>query len=869
MTRAIHRLSPGRLVLLIALLALKPVSLSPSQDINPNLLDRRWKAEWISCPGAPRREFGVYHFRKTFTLASVPEHFVIHISGDNRYWLFANGARVVEGPARGDLKHWRYETVDIAKLLRAGKNVLAAVVWNFAELTPMAQMTNETGLLVQGDGAAEQAVNTGASWKAASDPAYEAVPLGGQMSRFYTVVGPGERVNGSKYPWGWEQPDYDDSGWQAARTITVGGPRGIQDSPSQWMLVPRPIPLMENRPERLIRTVRVGGSATDARTAAFDAFIRGKAPVNIPARTRAQILFDQSTLTTAYPELVVRGGRGSAVTLTYAEALWKGGEKGNRNETEGKEILGYSDEFRPDGGADRIFRPLYWRTFRYLQLDIATGDEPLVLEDLRVVFTAYPFTRRAEFKSDDPVLEQIIAVGWRTARLCAHETYMDCPYYEQLQYAGDTRIQALVSLYMTGDDRLVKNAIESLNESRTPEGLTQSRYPSFLPQYIPPFSLLWIGMMHDLWWHHGDADFLRQYLVNERGVIDWFESRLLVGASGAKDKGVRGSGFGIRREGGTPDSGLANDSRTLSVNLPGSGSSLRTPNPESPTPAQLSQVEHRPVLLGKLEWWDFADWNDGFPDGVPPQEADGESAVLSLQFAMIARDAADLESAFGSSERAEHYRALSRQITEAVYERCWDPARGLIADTPTHRHFSQHASLLGVLTDAIPAADQQAVMKKVLSDASLTQCSYYFRFYLFRAMKKAGLGDEYLDQLGPWLNMLKLGLTTWAETPEPTRSDCHAWSAHPNFDLLGTVAGIESAAPGFAEVAIEPHLGRLKHLEVTLPHPQGEIWVQYERQGADGLVADVTLPGTLTGWFTWNGKKVQLHPGDQHLVFQP
>jgi len=802
---------------LIALLALVPASISPSQDINPDLLDHGWKAEWISCPGAPQRELGVYHFRKTFSLASVTEHFVIHISGDNRYWLFANGARVVEGPARGDLGHWRYETVDISKLLRPGTNVLAAVVWNFAELAPMAQMTNETGLIVQGDGPAEQAVNTDASWKAIADPAYEAIPLGGRMSEFYTVVGPGERVEGSKYPWGWEQPGYDDSRWQAARIITEGGPRGIQDSHSRWMLVPRPIPLMEDTPQRLARVVRashVGNSGSGATNAALDSFPQGKAPVAIPARTRAQILFDQSTLTTAYPELVVRGGRGATIKLTYAEALWKGREKGNRNETEGKEILGYSDEFRPDGGANRIFRPLYWRTFRYLQLDIVTGADPLVLEDLRSVFTAYPFTMRAEFKSDDPVLEQIMAVGWRTARLCAHETYMDCPYYEQLQYAGDTRIQALVSLYMTGDDRLVKNAVESLNESRTPEGLTQSRYPSFLPQYIPPFSLLWIGMMHDLWWYHGDADFLRQFLVNERGVIDWFESRL-VAPSGAQPQSERSS-----------------------------------------------------ALLGKLEWWDFADWNDGFPDGVPPQEAGGESAVLSLQFAIAARDAADLESAFGSAELAEHYRALSRQIAQATYKMCWDPSHGLIADTPLHRSFSQHASILGVLADAIPAADQQAVMAKVLRDTSLTQCSFYFRFYLFRAMKKAGLGDEYLDQLGPWLNMLKLGLTTWAETPEPTRSDCHAWSAHPNFDLLATVAGIESSAPGFAEVAIEPHLGRLNHLEATLPHPQGEVWVRYERQGTDGLVADVTLPGTLTGWFIWNGKKVQLHPGDQHLVYQ-
>ncbi len=594
--------------------------------------------------------------------------------------------------------------------------------------------------------------------------------------------------------WGWEATDYDDSQWEAALPLTEGGPRGIQDSPSRWMLVPRNIPLMEEKVERLTRIVRANGIEVPAE------FLQGRAPVTVPANTQATLLLDQTYLTTAYPELVTRGGRGAEVTLTYSEALCKDRQKGNRNETEGKEILGYEDHFLPDGGASRIFRPLWWRTFRYLQIDVGTRSEPIVLEDFRAVFTAYPFTLRASFESDDPALKKIWEVGWRTARLCAHETYMDCPYYEQLQYAGDTRIQALISFYMTGDDRLVKNAIELLNDSRMPEGLTQSRYPSFLPQYIPPFSLLWIGMMRDLWWYRGETEFLREFLPGARDVLGWFEPRLA--PSG---------------------------------------------------------------MLGRLQWWDFVDWTKDFEDGVPPQEPDGQSSILTLQFAVALRDAAELESSFGSAERGQHDRELAAKIAEAVRNTCWAPSRHLIADTPTRRHFSQHANILAVLANAVPATEQRSVMKAVLMDRALTQCSYYFRYYLFRAMTKAGLGDDYLNQLGPWREMLALGLTTFAETPEPTRSDCHAWSAHPNFDLLATVAGIEPAAPGFREVAIRPHLGPLHHVKATLPHPQGEIAVQYQRQGM-GLVADVSLPDNLSGWFYWNGKKVQLHGGAQHLV---
>jgi len=636
-------------------------------------------------------------------------------------------------------------------------------------------------------------VNTGQPWKAFKNEAERMIRLDAEKIGGYLVPGPGEEVDGAKYPWGWETKDFDDSNWVAAKPLTEGGPRGIKDTPSRWMLIPRTIPLMEDKLERFSRVARSSGVEPPAE------FIQGTSPVTVPANSKAALLFDQSYLTTGYPELITSGGRGANLKLTYAEALYKGREKGNRNDIEGKEIRGIEDRYHPDGGQHRMFRPLWWRTFRYVQLDVESGDDPLVIEDFRSRFTAYPFQMKASFESDDPELAKIWQVGWHTARLCAHETYMDCPYWEQLQYGGDTRIQALISLYMTGDDRLVKNAIESLDESRTPEGLTQSRYPSFLPQYIPPFSLFWIGTMHDLWWYHGDVDFLRGYLQGVRGALGWFEHGL------------------------TPSG-----------------------------------------LLGRLEWWNFVDWPPQFEDGVPAQESNGQSSMLSLQFAAGLRNAADLEDSYGSKEQAAHDRALASKISAAVYRSCWDPARKLLADTPAHKVFSQHANILGVLEDSIPAAEQRAVMNAVLADSSLIQATYYFRFYLFRAMKKVGLGDEYVAQLRPWREMLALGLTTWAENPEPTRSDCHAWSAHPNFDLLATVAGIEPAASGFREVAIEPHLGPLKQLRATLPHPAGPIVVSYQRKPL-GLSADVTLPGKLSGWFYWNGKKAALHSGAQHL----
>ena len=99
---------------------------------------------------------------------------------------------------------------------------------------------------------------------------------------------------------------------------------------------------------------------------------------------------------------------------------------------------------------------------------------------------------------------------------------MDTPYWERLQYVGDTRIQALISYTVAGDDRLARQAIQAFNDSRIPDGITQSRYPTSSPQYIPTFSLLWIGIVHDFWLYRGDPGFVRAQLAGTRTVLDWF-----------------------------------------------------------------------------------------------------------------------------------------------------------------------------------------------------------------------------------------------------------------------------------------------------------------------------------------------------------
>src|SRR6185503_105193 len=118
--------------------------------------------------------------------------------------------------------------------------------------------------------------------------------------------------------------------------------------------------------------------------------------------------------------------------------------------------------------------------------------------------------------------------------------------------------------------------------------------------------------------------------------------------------------------------------------------------------------------------------------------------------------------------------------------------------------------------------------------------------------------------LGEWDKMLTRGLTTWAETPDPSRSDCHAWSASPNYELFRTVLGIDSTAPGFRRVIVRPFLGKLTRVAGTIPHPKGEVSVKLTLKD-ERLEAEVSLPANVTGEFVWRGMRRPLKAGMNRL----
>ena len=340
--------------------------------INPDLLTNPWSAFWIGVPRAntggfggggfgpqPSQEFAVYHFRKNFELMAKPASFVIHVSADNRYKLYVNGIPVSHGPAAGSPKYWNFETIDIGSHLQAGKNTIAALVWNAAAFAPIVQMsTGRLGLIVQGNSDAEKIVNTNNTWKTLKCEAYKPLRANGQALG-YIAIGFTEEIDYNNFSTGWEQTNFNDETWAAAGQISGGETlRGTQNggmggSVSGWVLQPTSLPPMELTVQRLA-TTRIDSGFAVPKT--FPAQSTG---FTIPANTRVKLLLDQGFLTNAYPILKFGKGKGSKINVGYAETLYNPPPatngapaaaqrfaqrtKGNRNDIDGKTFIGFTD----------------------------------------------------------------------------------------------------------------------------------------------------------------------------------------------------------------------------------------------------------------------------------------------------------------------------------------------------------------------------------------------------------------------------------------------------------------------------------------------------------------------------------------------
>jgi len=761
-----------------------------------------WNSRWITHPDIDQTAYGLIHFRNTFDLNTKPERFVVHVSGDNRYRLYVNGQEVCYGPQLGDMRHWRYETVDLAPFLNQGKNTVAAAVMNWGVDRSYGIISFRTGFLLQGHTEDETFLNTNynSQWKVFKNQGMNEKTVywigGGEIVGGFYASNPTDSVVAAQYPWGWQEVDYDDSQWLSPEVI-FSQPKTNAGAGHGWILQPRTTAIQESKKETFTQIARSDMEGLS------ENFQFGDEVIVVPANSKRTMLIDQGYVTLGYPKMRLSGGIDAHIKVKYSEAMYdKNNRKGNRNDLQGKVVKGISDVYVMDGSEDRVFQPMWFRTFRFIQLEITTASQPLRIHDYYNIFSATNFPVKAIFETDNPVYKQVWDICWHTMEICAQDNLMSDAYYEQMQYVGDLRPHLKGWTALTGDLSYFRSAVEQFNNSRLPDGNITSCYPLKATFVHPTYSLIFIDMLHDLMMMQGDKEFVEQYVGEIQEVFDYYES-------------------------------LIN--------------------------------EHG--LVGKSQYHMFIDWY--LPKGGNSEvNRDGNSAILTLNYAYTLNNAADIMEWLGYRGGATMYRTMSRKYSEIVRKLCYDPAKGIYADDPEKTFYDQRASILAVLCEAHEPQEARALMERVL-DQNVHFDSYanlFYYFYLYEAMAKTGVGD-FTNALQPWKDIVDMGMSGTPEKriEQHPRSEIHPWTAHPVHYYFATLAGIQPTSPGFNTVRIAPNPGSLKNVKAIYPTILGDITLDLEVTNDQKIMGEINLPDGMAGELLWQGELIRLTSGTTRL----
>ena len=761
---------------------------------------------WIDDAGPAKDTMDAVRFSRTFAAQNAPLE--IDVSADERFVLFLDGREIARGPHKGTINHWYCQTYAISGL-DAGEHALDAIVYRMGERRPTGVLTaGKGGFLLKASGAYSPLLTTGvAKWQArritgtAMSSYGDSQTFGGSGESIVTGTGfldPAATTGGpcgtkmvrarifDRYSGGVSRPE-----WALFPT----------ERPDQTALLRAPGAFKAGQPHYRADT-NLYYQAADASfplVAEMNALLRDGKPVTVPAGTSARLVWDLGDYYCAYPLLETAGGKGAEVRWGWAESLYdRQHRRADRNAFDQKRCAhALRDTFRPDGRAAAHFTAPWWRCGRWCEFEVKTADAPLTITKLAFTEVRYPLESKASFACDDPSIAEIWRLCRRGLENCMHETYMDCPFFEQQMYPGDTRVVMLIVDALSGDSRLTRFGAGLFDYARRDNGMVPMNFPCRIIQDSSTYSMCWVMMLGDYAeWQGGDG---------------WLKARL---------PGMRHTLHLLLN--------YANDEGLL-VNLPG---------------------------WSFQDWVEGWNWHGTAPDGMY-----GLSSVNNLLFVYALDRAARAEDAAGDPLMAAYWRAKKQALAEATLRKFWCEGRGLVADTVKQDCFSEHAQCLALLTDILPPDREKRVLAGLLADSDLTRTTVYFSHYLFDVYVKYGRTDLFLKRLDLWRDYVKTGLKTPLEAPGlRARSDCHAWGSHPIYHLLTGVAGIRPAADGFAAVRIAPQPGGLKWLKASVPTPKGMVAVDLRFEG-DRATGTATLPEGLPGTFAWKGLTRPLQAG--------
>lgn len=197
------------------------------RQLSAKILFRMEASRWIWHTTSARNEWNQWvAFRKEFDLSTIPDRATLQATADAQYAAYINGVWVGQGPARAFPDDWRYDTFEVAHLLRPGRNCLSLLGHSIGVSTFRYILSNSgvRALLTTGG---EQALITDSTWKCLPD-------CFGPLKEFRMACQLGWLEPPVKRRPDWQLPGFDDSNWPSA--VEVVDARAL--SPAEVQVVP-------------------------------------------------------------------------------------------------------------------------------------------------------------------------------------------------------------------------------------------------------------------------------------------------------------------------------------------------------------------------------------------------------------------------------------------------------------------------------------------------------------------------------------------------------------------------------------------------------------------------------------------------------
>lgn len=732
------------------------------------------------------------------------------ITASSRYRFWVNGRAVLSGPCKGDLHRQYYETIELTGYLRPGKNVFCAQVL-YCDPCAVETQTDERAaiygvlsptaghrLAVCGDvtgpdGGIIATVTTGkADWRVWLDNSF--FLTSNETTQFLGAVI--EDIDFHASPARWKEADFDASHWKqpaAASSVLPDNPLFLCGVQPRFTIREREIPLLYEREEHFLHAFL----PTDGQSAG----LLENGFTTVSPGSSLELILDAGAVKNGYPRYVFEG-EDAEISFTYFEKFGGAGANGRRDDQSGG-VAGLTDRIRL-AGKQTIYEPFWVRTFRFIRIAVRAGETPVTVHTPAFRRTGYPLCAESSVRSSVPWVQQLWDICVRTLGNCMMETYMDCPYYEQLQFAMDTRLEALYTYVVTGDYALARKALLDFHYGMLPDGLTPGKYPSAYLQILSTFSLHYVIMLWEYFQQTGDVETIRLCRGDVDRILDYYDGK--IGADG---------------------------------------------------------------LVGRLGYWEFVDWQSDWNDtsGMPRAAKHGPSTIINLMYAYALSCGGLLLAATGRSALAEEYHSRRAAILQNVQKLCWDDKKKMYREGPAFPQFTRHAQAWAVLNRMTGAAGARELLSRAIADKDCLTCSFSTSFEWFRALEYAQLFEQMRLDLDEWIALLDLNCTTCPETPTDARSDCHAWSALPMYELIRTVAGVSRPDLTNRSLRIAPHLMDLPDLAGTAATPFGPVRFHYQRREDGKWQYELHIPPNTACTFVYpNGRETPLSGADHVLT---